>query len=259
MGEIEVLAATMFQSDFSLAEKMNIRTSAIFANQCDTNAYSEMETAHGLLKLVSTNLRGVGANRNTALLNATGDICILADDDMVFRDDYVSVAHRCFEDHPEADVIIFNFTKESPGRRVTKKAQRIGYHNYMNYGAARLAFRRKSISYHGIFFNTMFGGGTPHQCGEDTLFLNSCLRAGLRIIAVPEALAELTEERASTWFKGYTDRYFFDKGLFFRLAHPKMGMLLLLLMLLKHREFWVERSFPEVLRQSYAGFHYLDQ
>ena len=41
MKQLQVLVATMHQSDFSLVEKMNITCDAILANQTDHNAVSE--------------------------------------------------------------------------------------------------------------------------------------------------------------------------------------------------------------------------
>ena len=39
--KIQVLVATMHQTDHSLPEKMNIQTDAIIINQCDRNEYEE--------------------------------------------------------------------------------------------------------------------------------------------------------------------------------------------------------------------------
>ena len=85
--------------------------------------------------------------------------------------------------------------------------------NYMKYGAARIAFRRKKLSYAGIYFNQNFGGGARHSCGEDTIFLNDCLKSGLKIIHIPEAIAELDSSSESTWFKGYNEKFFYDRGI----------------------------------------------
>ena len=204
---VETLITTMNLTDYkALISKMNIKHNYIIGNQSDYNFVQKNND--GII--VSTDLKGVGQNRNNIIERASSDICILADDDMIFCDGYETIVKECFAKYPNADVIIFNFINESKGRRVINKTKKISFHNYMNYGAARIAFRRKSIAYHAILFNTMFGGGTPHQCGEDSLFLNACLRSGFNIIAVPVAIASLTEERESTWFKGYNKKYFYD-------------------------------------------------
>ncbi len=216
-----------------LLSRMNVKHNYIIGNQTTYNLVQKNDD--GII--VSTDLRGVGKNRNSIIERATADICVLADDDMHFCDDYEDIVRKCFDQYPDADVIIFNFINESQGRRVVKEAQKIGVHNYMNYGAARIAFRRKSLAYYAILFNTMFGGGTPHQCGEDSLFINTCLRYKLNVIAVPDALASLTEERESTWFEGYTEKYFYDKGVFLAIAHPRLCKAMALLLIFRHKDY----------------------
>ena len=63
------------------------------------------------------------------------------------------------------------------------------------------------------------------------------LKKGLKILAVPEALAKLQHTRESTWFKGYTKEYFFDKGVILGIAHPLLSIPFALFLVLKHKEY----------------------
>lgn len=171
-------------------------------------------------------------------MRSDADICVLADDDMVFCDGYEEKVKKAFSENPQADLIIFNLIEDEESlNRQNATTTKINILNYMNYGAARLAFRRKAVSYNGITFNLNFGGGTTHQCGEDTLFLRDCLKKGLNIIALPEAIAELKDERDSTWFKGYNEKYFFDKGILLALAHPVLAKPFSFYLTLRHNEY----------------------
>ena len=185
--------------------------------------------------------RGVGKNRNTVLSNSGKNICVLADDDMVFRDGYADIVVSWFDRIKKADILIFNLGNDTEssyqGERKNKRVKRINFVNYMNYGAARIVMKRKAVSYQGIFFNTNFGGGTPHMCGEDTLFMKECIRHGLRIYAVPDYIASIKETRESTWFHGYTKEYFFDKGIVLSLVSPRMACLLGIYLVMRHREY----------------------
>lgn len=253
MTKIQTLITTVNMDDSKkLLESMNVKHNYIIGNQCSHN--SIVRDDNGLV--VNTDMRGVGQNRNSIIERSDADICVLADDDMRFCDDYEEIVERVFERNPDSDLIIFNFIEESEGRRVSTKTKKITKKNYMNYGAARFAFRRANLAYHAIFFNKMFGGGTPHQCGEDSLFLNSCLKAGLKVVAVPDALAYLQETRESTWFKGYNEKYFFDKGVFLGIAHPKMGKLMAMLLIAKHKEYRESRSFYECFKLVSAGIKF---
>ena len=72
-----------------------------------------------------------------------------------------------------------------------------------------------------VLVAALFGGGAKYSAGEDSIFLKSCLDNGLKIYAVPYALAFLNDDRPSTWFNGYTDKYFFDKGVLYSCLYKK--------------------------------------
>lgn len=234
---IEVLVSTMHQKNTDLIEKMNLQSDAIIINQTDVHGYRECIHGGHKMRFYSFAERGIGLSRNSALMRSTADICILADDDMVFEDSYCDTVQKVFDENPSADVVIFNLIEKDSVRRVNTKVKKIHKLNYMNYGAARVAFRRKAVSYFGISFNQNFGGGTQHQCGEDTLFLRDCLDAGLNMVAVPEAIATLQDDRPSTWFHGYDRKYLFDKGIVLAIAHPVLAPLFCLYLALRHKEY----------------------
>ncbi len=226
--KIQVLVAAMNQKDHSLIEKMNIKTDAIVGNQCDFNSVECFETNGKRITYLNFDERGVGLNRNNALMRATGDICLFADDDMVYEDDYVDTILKAFRDNPKADVIIFNLREKKITRYVITKNEKIGYLNYLRYGTARVAVRLSSVKKHGIYFNQCFGGGTQYCHGEDNLFLNACLKNGLKMIAVPEYIATLTEERPSSWNNGYDTKYITDQGVLYRTLSRRWWRLLCL-------------------------------
>ncbi len=255
---VEVLAVTMKQVDASLITKMNIQTDAIISNQCDTFEVVNYCEEGKKISYINTATRGVGVNRNIALLNASKDICLLADDDMRFYDNYEKIVLDTFRKYNKADVIIFNIEEKPIVRPVTKKVININLLNYRRYGAARIAFIRKSVSYHGIFFNTNFGGGTEHSSGEDSLFLRDCLNKGLKIKAVPITIAKLQDVgRESTWFCGFTEKFFFDKGVFYALAHKKTAFIWCLQYCLRNKTEVAECGFSKALTQMKKGIKYI--
>jgi hypothetical protein len=236
--QIEVLVSTMHQQNTDLIDKMNLNSDAIIINQTDYTDFKEVKINENTVRMFSFNERGVGLSRNSALMRSDADICVLADDDMFFCNGYEETIEKVFSENPQADVIIFNLIEEKESlHRQNDSIKKVGILNYMNYGAARIAFKRKAVSYNGITFNLNFGGGTSHQCGEDTLFLRDCLKKGLNIIAVPQAIAELKDERDSTWFKGYNEKYFFDKGIVLALAHPLLAKPFSLYLTIRHNEY----------------------
>lgn len=199
---------------------MNVQTDVLVANQCGLDSEETFEYRDHSAEYLNSGERGVGRNRNVLLDRATADICIFADDDLRFVDGYAAIASKAFAECPDADVLLFNLIEKNPRRYINNSIFKVGYGNYARYGAARTAFRRSAICSKGIRFNTEFGGGTRYGSGEDTIFLQDCLRAGLNLYAVPYALAEIDQNASSTWFKGYNKKFFFDKGALYACLHP---------------------------------------
>lgn len=242
----EILVSTMHQKNCDFLEKMNIKRNAVVINQTDCDNGLETVEFEDNIKFISTNSRGVARSRNMALMySAVADICILADDDMQFSDDYEKTVAEVYEKH-DADVIIFNFfDNDNDLIRNNEEPKKINIFNYMNYGAARITFKTNAIKENGILFKESYKEKPLPPCGEDTLFLREALKKGLKIIAVPEALAKLKKTRDSTWFKGYTEEYFYDKGVVLGIAHPVLAPLFALFLVLKHKEY-TESGFSKV-------------
>lgn len=227
---VQVLIATMNQNDHKLLDKMNIQTDSIVGNQCDRNCVEYLEY-HGLYATyLNFAERGVGLNRNNALMRATADICLFADDDMVYVEGYGKLIEDAFKEHPEADILVFNII----GRNHIIKYHRVGYLNYLRYGTARIAIRLNSVKNKGIYFNQCFGGGTDHCHGEDNLFLCECLNKGLKIYAIPLLLAKLKDGRASTWNFEDMNKYLVDQGCLYKTISKRWWVLLCLQDAVRH-------------------------
>lgn len=220
---IQVLVATMNQTDHSLVKRMNIQTDAIIGNQCNRNEIEKFECEGHQYTYLNFAERGVGLNRNNALMRADADVCLFADDDMVYKDGYADLIEKAFERHPDADILAFNLeeTKANDGHFVPKRKKivneaKVNRLNCLRYGTARIAVKLKPVRLNGIAFNLCFGGGAPYCHGEDNLFITSCLSKGLKMYSIPETIATLTEERASSWNAGFDERYVMDQGILFR-------------------------------------------
>lgn len=234
---VEVLVVTMNQRDHSLLDRMNIQSDAIVCNQCNRDEIEKFQYKGHNIRWFSFDERGVGLNRNNCLMRSNADICICADDDMVFVDNYENIVLKWFEKQPSADVLIFNLIEDKPThRRNNIKVTGINQFNYGKYGAARFVFKRESIFMNGIFFNLMFGGGATYSSGEDSIFLRDCLKKGLKVIAVPSSIAKLDDLRNSTWFCGYNDKFFFDKGVLYGLIYKRIAWFVAFYNCFRHRK-----------------------
>lgn len=211
---LEILLATIDQTNDAVLDEMGVHSDVIVCNQNnDRTAYAVYEKNGYQVRWYDFQERGVGLNRNNALLRSTADICLLADDDVIYEKDYDKIILDAFEKNPKADVIMFNvYAPDGKKRSRETKPIRVGWHNYGKYGAYRIAFRRMSIIKNAISFNQLFGGGCMFSAGEDVLFTKRCLEEGLRIMAMPECILHQTNKRPSTWFKGHNQAFYEDYG-----------------------------------------------
>ena len=179
--------------------------------------------------------KGVGLSRNTALENADHELIQFGDDDIVYDDGYAQKVIAEFDNHPEADILLFN-VKAQEGRETywNMDFARVNWRNYGRYPAYAICARRQKLADSGVKYSLLFGGGAPYMNGEDSLFLHDCLKAGLAIYRTPVAIGK--ERRGeSTWFKGYTDKFFFDRGVLYHFLYGRMATVLGFRFLFKNR------------------------
>ncbi len=220
MSRVEILCTTMEQRDFSLIEKMNIQCNVLFSNQTNCVGYDEKECGDFHARMISTQTRGVGKNRNISLIYAEGDILLFADDDMKYVDGYAKNIESEFERFPDADVIIFNIISNDGQRKqfTNRKSKRIHRFSRIPYGAPRIAIRKESWEKSNVWFTPLFGGGAKYSSGEDSVFLWDVRKKGLRIYVSSQTIGEVDMQN-STWFEGYNEQFFFDKGAYCGAVH----------------------------------------
>ncbi len=244
MGQkYQLLAAALNGDDLNLIREMHITSDAVIINQCGEDYSEEMTLDGHRIKLIHTTERGVGKSRNLAVKTSDADIIEFADDDMVFTENYAGIVLDEFTACPEADLIVFSIESLNPDRPLLKihSFGRIGYRKAMKYGCARIAARRDRLIRSGVLFSEFFGGGARYGSGEDTLFLTDCMKAGLRIYESPRKVADVKQE-TSTWFKGFNDKYYRDKGALFAAVFPLKCYLYSLLTALKRKDLKFSRS-----------------
>ena len=259
MSKLEVLVACMHQKDDALYREMNLETDAVFANQCGEYSYREYAQDNGCTaKLVSTQDRGVGRNRNKALSWCSGEYLLFSDQDVIYFDGYSRVIEEAFERYPKADMLFFNLEYIETDSGIYKRKQNIKYRrvhlwNSMRYGAPRIAIKRTSLEKACLGFSVLYGGGAPYSAGEDALFVRDAMRKGLRAYSVPIAIAKVKQDE-STWFKGYTEKYFIDKGIWLANAFPVLKHVFMYYFAYGMRNYSKEYGFFEICRLMRKGY-----
>lgn len=234
---LQVLVSTMNQTDFSLPERMNLQSDAIVINQCDRHDHEVIRFRNHRIQYYSFSERGIGLSRNTGLMRADADICLFGDDDVTYVDGYNDMIIQAFEDNPSADILFFNVASTNPARplHMSRKSERVRWYSCLRYGAVRIAARTHRLRETNMHFSMLFGGGAKYSAGEDSLFIFEALRKGLKAYACPLTIG-VAKQEDSTWFKGYDDAYFFDRGVLYACLSNKLAALFCMQYALCHRK-----------------------
>ncbi|TQR12716.1 glycosyltransferase family A protein [Psychrobacillus soli] len=252
---LQVLVSTMYQDDHSLLEKMNIQSDAIFINQCNKNDFQNFVYKGNEIKFLSFAERGIGLSRNNALMRATADICLFADDDVTYVDNYKDIIINAFKSNPKANIIVFNVQSTNPEREeyIIHDEKRLRFYNCLRYGTFRVAIRTESLRKKNIYFSLLFGGGAKYGSGEDSILIMDSLKKGLKIYASPEKIGTVTHKE-STWFNGYTDKFFIDKGaLFYNISRRWASLLSLQFVIRKRSLFKDDKKILEAFKLLIKG------
>ena len=117
----------------------------------------------------------------------------------------------------------------------------------MNYASYNIAFRKNAVLEKNIKFNTMFGPNAKYNNGTDTLFIVDMLKNKLKIYSSPIYIGTAYNNN-STWFKGYNEKFFYNKGALFTAINKKLRKLLILQYLIRHTEVLKDINFINAYR-----------
>lgn len=209
MMTLEVLMSCMHQQDGILVHKSRLTGNVVMINQCDREDYAEYSAANSTVRMFSTTQRGLTKSRNMAINQAWADICLLCDDDETFVPGYEKAILRAYEENPQADVIIFKMVNRPPS--FADKVMRLRFPQTIKVSSWQISFRRERLLASGVRFDELLGAGTGNGAEEELKFLLDCERAGLVIYYVPVPIASVAQE-ASTWFGGFTETFFENRG-----------------------------------------------
>lgn len=210
---IEVLVSAMHRINADIYKQMNLHTDAVIINQHDKNEVCNIKSDGKNILFITCTERGVGKSRNRAVMSAEADICVFADEDMVFYDGYERIISEEFSKNSRADAILFNIDVKNADRPVEKitKSRKMSLRDAMRYGIPALAVKREVLYKKNISFSLLFGGGAKYGSGEDTIFFADMLKNRMKVYICDRKIA-VTDESDSSWFEGFNDKFFFDKG-----------------------------------------------
>ena len=220
---------------------------AFIINQCGEDGEREISFSGHIFPVFDSALRGLARSRNMALDKAVGEYLWLCDDDVAITENAEEVIQAAFSAHPEADAIAFNVISDTPERpqRPIESEHALRLSNSMRYPTYRFVYRLSSLKKAALRFDERFGSGSFYSSGEDSLFTAACIKAGLKLVAVPKEIGRV-KHADSGWFEGFTDKYLHDKGALFE-AIFGFSLPYCALMLYRHPDWRAGRSFLRAL------------
>ena len=251
-----VLLSCMHQNDRSIVETSNIQTDCVVINQCDINKVEEYdfinkkgESCH--VKFVSTIERGLSKSRNMAIVNSTGDICLICDDDEVLEDDYELTILKGYQE-TQANVVIFTVRRNDGYRQFSlSESRKMSLREIFKTSSQQLTFRNNPH----IRFDEKMGSGTGNGGGEEIKFLMDMKRFGNEIFYYPALIASVNPGE-SQWFYGCDEKFLRDKGWAIRrTVGAVLGMMYNIYFSISHRkEFMPHISLAGAFREMCIGW-----
>ncbi|MCB0461780.1 MAG: glycosyltransferase family A protein [Flavobacteriaceae bacterium] len=188
---LEILLSTIQQNSLSFLSEMfpynkisdiNI----VVINQ--TEKANLLVSDYNHVKVFNSFEKGLSNSRNLAIEKASGEICLLADDDVVYAEGFEDIILSAFQKNKDADIITFQMMDDEG--HLFRDYQNITKHNettVYTVNSVVIAFKLKSVK-DKVNFNTNFGLGAQFEVADEYVFLRDALKAGLTIYFEPQVI-----------------------------------------------------------------------
>lgn len=191
---INILTSTYGKSHPQLAknlQKLTHKANFTVIHQCPDKATSENLSKLLGNRYFTSDIPGLSKSRNLAIANTklknANDICIIADDDISYVDDFDTIITKAFAENPDTDIITFRIItpENKPFKKYKPKSFSYNKFNIFKASSIEMAFRLSKIQAAEIKFNEDFGLKAKYTLGEEAIFLKDALNAGLKAIYLP--------------------------------------------------------------------------
>lgn len=234
-----VLVATLNVDNINqLIKDMNLEsTETIVVHQSSQKRSSSQLVKRANKTVLYSDRIGLSASRNDAIALAdVNAICQIADDDMMFVNEYDRIVEQAYHEFPDADFIIFYVDQEN--EQLSKKKLRKGKLNYltvMKVSSVQINFRKSSFMSAHLQFDERFGIGAPYTSGEESILLFDALRSGLKIYSYPVKIATL-RDRKSHWDRSNTPENCRKRGAVYKRMSSRWYWLLIIQFAIRKRK-----------------------
>ena len=137
------------------------------------------------ISVFRTDSHGLSNNRNNALEHATGDVILIADDDLTYTPQQLLDIIHAFDEHPEVDYASFRY-KGATNKNYPNTISDLAHLPKGFYQSSiEISFRNNERTRH-LRFNPLLGLGAPKlTSGEEELLLYKARKSGLKCMYFP--------------------------------------------------------------------------
>jgi len=196
-SDIEILVSTMNRSslDFLIPMFSNHFSgySILVINQTTSDAIAESNYPN--VRVINSFETGLSKSRNLALSKATGKICIITDDDVVFKPQFEEKVLQAFNAVENAALIAFrtekpdgSLFKKYPSKRITALTD----FNMLSIMSVEMVIN-KAVLKDDVKFDERFGLGAKFTMGEEAIFAHTLKDKGYTIAMEPEVMVQHPE------------------------------------------------------------------
>jgi glycosyltransferase involved in cell wall biosynthesis len=180
-----------------------------------------LESDFASVRVINSTEIGLSKSRNLGINNAAKKICLIADDDVIYLENFEKEIVKAFNINSNAAIITFNHQRIGPNH--PQNQNKVGYqHNIKsiwNVSSIEIAFCLGKIKEKKLYFDENFGLGSFFETAEELLFLRNAIKQHLDIYYYPsvivlhplmssgklEGTAELVYARSALYYKINTE------------------------------------------------------
>lgn len=192
--KLEILLSTKDQTILEFLTPIfskisTINFTVLVINQ--TQKGQELTSNLNHVKIINTYTKGLSVSRNLALKHATGDICLLADDDIKYVDGFSDIILNAFKNNPNFDVLTFMMSDFKGNlSKVYNIPKQHNYKTLVKANSVTIAFKRQQILDTKVTFDINFGLGSTFEIAEEFIWLRSLYKSKLLIGFVPKLIVQ---------------------------------------------------------------------
>ena len=198
MKVIEILMSTMFREDLDFlkpifADNEISDFQILIVNQTDESRQLKSDLDN--VRVINSYERGSPASRNLAIANAKGDICLMADDDIVYKPDLKQTILKTYETNLDVDFISFEAVNEHNKLQANYPKNKLHDEKslYTIYTWV-ITFKKETFKAKAIYFNHYFGVGSTFKGSTEYVFLRNAFDKGLKMIHHPTTIVMHPED-----------------------------------------------------------------